>query len=119
MAVRIDSLVATAHAALKTQVARIDALNVYPVPDGDTGTNMLLTLESIVNETRDETYEGFEDATRDAARATVCAEKSTAAATFMTVPLLPSCRPFSVWTMRSEVDICDSSPLRIARRRRA
>jgi hypothetical protein len=69
MAVRIDSLVATAHAALKSQVARIDALNVYPVPDGDTGTNMLLTLESIVNETRDETYEGFEDATRAAARA--------------------------------------------------
>ena len=33
---------ATAHAALKSQVARIDALNVYPVPDGDTGTNMLL-----------------------------------------------------------------------------
>ncbi|WP_202511831.1 DAK2 domain-containing protein, partial [Streptomyces sp. SID3343] len=24
----------------------IDALNVYPVPDGDTGTNLFLTLES-------------------------------------------------------------------------
>jgi DAK2 domain fusion protein YloV len=69
MAVRIDSLVATAHTALKGQVARIDALNVYPVPDGDTGTNMLLTLESIVKETRDKTYEGLEDATRAAARA--------------------------------------------------
>ena len=23
----------------------IDALNVYPVPDGDTGTNMFLTVE--------------------------------------------------------------------------
>ena len=69
MAVSIDSLVATAHAALKTQVARIDALNVYPVPDGDTGTNMLLTLESIATETRDKTYEGLEDATRTAARA--------------------------------------------------
>ena len=69
MAVRIDSLVATAHAALKTQVARIDALNVYPVPDGDTGTNMLLTLESIAKETQDKTYKGLEDATRAAARA--------------------------------------------------
>ena len=69
MAVSIDSLVATAHAALKTQVARIDALNVYPAPDGDTGTNMLLTLESIATETRDKTYEGLEDATRTAARA--------------------------------------------------
>ncbi|GAA1115591.1 hypothetical protein GCM10009663_65060 [Kitasatospora arboriphila] len=24
----------------------IDALNVYPVPDGDTGTNLYLTVES-------------------------------------------------------------------------
>lgn len=28
----------------------INALNVYPVPDGDTGTNMALTLESVVAE---------------------------------------------------------------------
>ncbi|NPV88202.1 DAK2 domain-containing protein [Coprothermobacteraceae bacterium] len=30
----------------------INALNVYPVPDGDTGVNMTLTLESVVNELR-------------------------------------------------------------------
>lgn len=28
----------------------IDALNVYPVPDGDTGTNMLLTMQSACQE---------------------------------------------------------------------
>ncbi|MCG8541034.1 MAG: DAK2 domain-containing protein [Clostridia bacterium] len=28
----------------------IDSLNVFPVPDGDTGTNMALTFESAVNE---------------------------------------------------------------------
>src|SRR5205823_475717 len=28
----------------------LNALNVYPVPDGDTGTNMALTLESVVTE---------------------------------------------------------------------
>jgi DAK2 domain fusion protein YloV len=28
----------------------INALNVYPVPDGDTGINMSLTLESVINE---------------------------------------------------------------------
>ena len=28
----------------------IDALNVYPVPDGDTGTNLFLTMESAVQE---------------------------------------------------------------------
>jgi DAK2 domain fusion protein YloV len=40
-----------ARAALQNLEAhrqRIDDLNVYPVPDGDTGTNMVLTLRSIV-----------------------------------------------------------------------
>lgn len=31
---------------LEQQVARINALNVFPVPDGDTGTNMNLTLSA-------------------------------------------------------------------------
>src|SRR5512141_2507506 len=35
-----------AVAALREAREEIDALNVYPVPDGDTGTNMFLTLES-------------------------------------------------------------------------
>ncbi|MGW4463264.1 DAK2 domain-containing protein [Micromonospora sp. NPDC004704] len=33
-------------AALKRHQAEIDELNVYPVPDGDTGTNLVLTLTS-------------------------------------------------------------------------
>ena len=35
---------------LEKSVADIDALNVFPVPDGDTGTNMLLTMRSAVEE---------------------------------------------------------------------
>lgn len=31
----------------------VDALNVFPVPDGDTGTNMLLTLQSAVDAIRE------------------------------------------------------------------
>ena len=31
---------------------RIDAMNVFPVPDGDTGTNMSLTMQSAVKELR-------------------------------------------------------------------
>ncbi|HVH65963.1 MAG TPA: DAK2 domain-containing protein [Candidatus Acidoferrum sp.] len=31
----------------------VDALNVFPVPDGDTGTNMLLTLQSAVDDIRE------------------------------------------------------------------
>ncbi|MEV6927186.1 DAK2 domain-containing protein, partial [Dactylosporangium sp. NPDC051485] len=30
--------------ALRRHRAEIDALNVYPVPDGDTGTNLVLTM---------------------------------------------------------------------------
>ena len=69
MAIEMAFVVAAAHAALKAQVARINALNVYPVPDGDTGTNMLLTLESILQETSDKTYETPEAASRAGARA--------------------------------------------------
>jgi DAK2 domain fusion protein YloV len=34
----------------KENEAKINTLNVFPVPDGDTGTNMLLTLKSIQQE---------------------------------------------------------------------
>lgn len=36
--------------ALRAHQEGINRLNVYPVPDGDTGTNMALTLESVVAE---------------------------------------------------------------------
>jgi DAK2 domain fusion protein YloV len=35
---------------LEKSAADIDALNVFPVPDGDTGTNMLLTMRSSLEE---------------------------------------------------------------------
>lgn len=35
---------------LTNQFTRIDALNVFPVPDGDTGTNMSLTFSAGVND---------------------------------------------------------------------
>ena len=35
---------------LEKNAAEIDALNVFPVPDGDTGTNMLLTMRSTLEE---------------------------------------------------------------------
>jgi fatty acid kinase len=46
----LKTLVAAAHAALVPHVSKIDSMNVYPVPDGDTGTNLLLTLRSILVE---------------------------------------------------------------------
>ena len=40
-------LVQAAEAALERNRARLDDLNVYPVPDGDTGMNMLLTVRAV------------------------------------------------------------------------
>jgi len=44
------SLVAAAASALKERVEEVNKLNVFPVPDGDTGTNMSLTMEAVVGE---------------------------------------------------------------------
>ena len=47
---------------LRSHQELINRLNVYPVPDGDTGTNMALTLESVAS-----TLDGLEDPDLDAA----------------------------------------------------
>lgn len=41
---------ACARVDLAVARAEIDALNVFPVPDGDTGTNLLLTVEAVERE---------------------------------------------------------------------
>ena len=38
---------------LKTNQQTVNSLNVFPVPDGDTGTNMMLTMTSAWNEIKD------------------------------------------------------------------
>jgi DAK2 domain fusion protein YloV len=43
-------VVVTYRDALRSHQEELNRLNVYPVPDGDTGTNMALTLESVVGE---------------------------------------------------------------------
>ena len=70
----IDSSVAVAELALVRRLAlaalevlererqRIDGLNVYPVPDGDTGMNFVLTIRALVEEL---------DATRPAEQASL------------------------------------------------
>ncbi|MFA5628861.1 MAG: DAK2 domain-containing protein [Dehalococcoidales bacterium] len=43
---------------LEKSAPEVDALNVFPVPDGDTGTNMLLTMKSTIDH-------GFQNANKD------------------------------------------------------
>lgn len=45
-------LIAAAAAALKERSDEVNRLNVFPVPDGDTGTNMSLTMDAVVSEVR-------------------------------------------------------------------
>ena len=47
---RARELAHAALASLERSRRRIDDLNVYPVPDGDTGTNMTLTARAVVDE---------------------------------------------------------------------
>jgi len=44
---QVHELVDGARAAIEANRHRIDDLNVYPVPDGDTGTNLTLTVRAI------------------------------------------------------------------------
>lgn len=44
----VRELARAAAASLEANRQRIDDLNVYPVPDGDTGTNLTLTVRSVL-----------------------------------------------------------------------
>jgi DAK2 domain fusion protein YloV len=46
---------------LRTNQQTVNALNVFPVPDGDTGTNMVLTMQSAWNEIKDLGYRSISD----------------------------------------------------------
>lgn len=46
----LKSLVEAGLNWLRTNQQTVNSLNVFPVPDGDTGTNMVLTMQSAINE---------------------------------------------------------------------
>ena len=50
MRARVLDLARGALAALEPNRQRIDDLNVFPVPDGDTGTNLVLTVRAVVDD---------------------------------------------------------------------
>jgi DAK2 domain fusion protein YloV len=45
----VEKLVDAALASLEASRERIDDLNVYPVPDGDTGTNLTMTVRAVAD----------------------------------------------------------------------
>ena len=58
-----------ALAAIEASRSRIDDLNVYPVPDGDTGTNLALTVRAIVEELEREGPDDRASLAREVSRA--------------------------------------------------
>jgi len=66
-----DLLAAMRHAAslLHAQLDEVNALNVYPVPDGDTGTNLTLTVRAIDEALRKDGPDDRTGLAREVARA--------------------------------------------------
>ena len=66
---RLDALAArrwalTTRAVFAARRGEIDALNVFPVPDGDTGTNLYLTLDAALDAVRGDTSDTGDPAAR-------------------------------------------------------
>lgn len=68
---RARALVAAGYEALEERRQEINDLNVYPVPDGDTGTNLSLTLRGILD--------SFDKLSPSSAQPELCAAISQAA----------------------------------------
>ena len=47
---RFRAVLEAGLAALEARRAEVNELNVFPVPDGDTGDNMVLTLRAVLDE---------------------------------------------------------------------
>lgn len=58
---RFKEMLETALNRLGQQKSLVDSLNVFPVPDGDTGTNMYLTMQEAVEETKNSKSNRIDD----------------------------------------------------------
>ncbi|MFW6378369.1 MAG: DAK2 domain-containing protein, partial [Bacillota bacterium] len=58
---RFKEMLETSLSRLEQQKSLVDSLNVFPVPDGDTGTNMYLTMQEAVEETKNSKSNRIDD----------------------------------------------------------
>ena len=61
-AAAFGEMILCADAALHANMQTINELNVFPVPDGDTGTNMGLTLNNAASELRKKSFSTIDEA---------------------------------------------------------
>ncbi len=71
-----------ALAQLEASRQRIDDLNVYPVPDGDTGTNLTLTVRSVVEALDRSNAESLEALARELSRAALMGARGNSGVIF-------------------------------------
>lgn len=64
----VQHIVGSALASLEASRSRIDDLNVYPVPDGDTGTNMTMTVRAVAEAVEGSHASNRQSLARDVAR---------------------------------------------------
>jgi uncharacterized protein len=64
----VQRVVDAALASLEASRRRIDDLNVYPVPDGDTGTNLTLTVRAVASAVEESHASDRKSLARDVAR---------------------------------------------------
>ena len=65
----VRQLVEGARASIEAHRRHIDDLNVYPVPDGDTGTNLTLTVRAVAEALADDGPDDREGLAREVSRA--------------------------------------------------
>ena len=79
---RARELARASLASLEANRQRIDDLNVYPVPDGDTGTNLTLTVRSIVEALESSAAEGQEAVAKELSRAALMGARGNSGVIF-------------------------------------
>ena len=81
----LEQILPLARSALQSLEAhrrRIDDLNVYPVPDGDTGTNLVLTLRSVVEALEASRAKGSEAVAKELSRAALMGARGNSGVIF-------------------------------------
>src|SRR3989442_2489596 len=81
----VEKLVDAALASLEANRARIDDLNVYPVPDGDTGTNLTMTMRAVKEAVDQSSAAGRQSLARDVARGALMGARGNSGVIFSQV----------------------------------
>src|SRR5205085_2903414 len=78
----LQKIVDGALASLEASRQRIDDLNVYPVPDGDTGTNLTMTVRAVADAVEQTSAASRQSLARDVARAALMGARGNSGVIF-------------------------------------